>query len=44
MSFVWANPNEIAGHRSRVVLVDKHNRPVETVEHPSTLGGMQNAE
>ena len=44
MSFVLANPQEVAGHRARVVLVDRKNRAVETVEHPSVLGGMQNAE
>ena len=37
MSFVWANANEIAGHRARVVIADKNNRAVETVDHPSTL-------
>jgi aspartate 1-decarboxylase len=37
MSFVLATPQETAGHRSRVVIVDARNRTVETVEHPSTL-------
>ena len=37
MSFVLATPQEIAGHRSRVVIVDRNNRAVETVDHPSTL-------
>ena len=37
MSFVLANPQETAAHKSRVVLVDKQNRPTEVVEHPSTL-------
>jgi aspartate 1-decarboxylase len=37
MSFVLATPQETAGHRSRVVIVDARNRAIETVEHPSTL-------
>jgi aspartate 1-decarboxylase len=37
MSFVQASPQEIASHKSRVVIVDKNNRATETVEHPSTL-------
>ena len=37
MSFVWATPQEIPGHHARVVIADKNNRPVETVDHPSTL-------
>ena len=37
MSFVLANPAEVAAHKSRVILVDKQNRLVETVEHPSRL-------
>jgi aspartate 1-decarboxylase len=37
MSFVLATPQETAGHRSRVVIVDSRNRAVETVEHPSAL-------
>ena len=37
MSFVQALPSEAAAHRSRVVIVDSHNKLVETVEHPSTL-------
>ena len=37
MSFVLATPSEAADHRSRVVIVDPRNRPVETVEHWSTL-------
>ena len=37
MSFVMAAPPEAAAHKSRVVIVDRNNRPVETVEHPSTL-------
>jgi aspartate 1-decarboxylase len=39
MSFVMATEQELATHKSRVVIVDKGNRPVETVEHPSTLDG-----
>ena len=39
MSFVLATPSEIATHRSRVVIVDKNNRAIETIEHPSTLPG-----
>jgi len=39
MSFVMATPQEVAVHKARVVIVDKGNRPVETVEHPSTLDG-----
>ena len=37
MSFVMATSPDAAAHRSRVVIVDRSNRPVETVEHPSTL-------
>src|SRR5687768_6626805 len=37
MSFVLATPQEVATHRSRVVIVDKSNRAAETIEHPSTL-------
>ena len=39
MSFVMATGQEIPTHKSRVVIVDKKNKPVETVEHPSTLDG-----
>jgi aspartate 1-decarboxylase len=39
MSFVMAAPEELETHRARVVIVDKNNRPAETVEHPSTLDG-----
>ncbi|MGH7214966.1 MAG: aspartate 1-decarboxylase [Tepidisphaeraceae bacterium] len=38
MSFVLVNPNELAGHKSRVVIVDERNRAVETIDHGSTLG------
>ncbi len=37
MSFVLATPPEIAGHRARVVIVDRNNRATETVDHHSTL-------
>ncbi len=37
MAFVHATAQEIAGHRARVVILDRNNRAVETVEHPSTL-------
>jgi aspartate 1-decarboxylase len=37
MSFVLAQPQEAASHRSRVVIVDSRNKAVETVEHPSSL-------
>ena len=37
MSFILADPDEAAAHRSRVVIVDAKNRTVETIEHSSTL-------
>lgn len=37
MSFVLATPQEIAGHRARVVVLDKRNHVAETVDHPSAL-------
>lgn len=37
MSFVYATPQEVAGHKARVVIVDRNNRAIETVDHPSTL-------
>ena len=37
MSFVHAGPAEIATHRSRVIIVNEQNKPVETIEHPCTL-------
>ncbi len=37
MGFVYATPQEVAGHKARVVIVDKQNKPTETVDHPSTL-------
>ena len=37
MSFVQATAQEVATHKSRVVIADRNNRPAETVEHPSTL-------
>jgi aspartate 1-decarboxylase len=39
MAFVLATPQETATHKARVVIVDKANKPVETMEHPSTLDG-----
>ena len=39
MAFVHADAQEVARHKSRVVIVDKANKPVETVEHPSALDG-----
>src|SRR4051812_17186160 len=41
MSFVQAAPDEIAGHHARVVIVDRNNRAIETVDHPSTLADAQ---
>ena len=37
MSFVHATAEEAAEHRSRVVVVDKHNKVAETMEHASAL-------
>ena len=37
MSFVSATPQEASNHRSRVVICDKRNRAMETIEHPSSL-------
>ena len=37
MGFVLAGPEEVAGHHARVVIVDPANRPVETVDHPTSL-------
>jgi len=37
MGFVYASPQELAAHRARVVIVDRNNKVVETVDHPSTL-------
>ena len=37
MSFVHATAQEVETHHARVVIVDRNNRPVEIVEHPSTL-------
>ncbi len=37
MSFLLAGPDEIARHKSRVLIVDGGNKVVENVEHPSTL-------
>src|SRR5437868_13999128 len=37
MSFVHATAEQAAEHRSRAVIVDKHNKVAETVEHASAL-------
>jgi aspartate 1-decarboxylase len=37
MSFVQATEAEAARHRSKVVIVDADNRPLETLEQPSSL-------
>jgi aspartate 1-decarboxylase len=37
MSFVMLNDTEIQDHKSRVVIVDKHNKSTEVIEH-KTLG------
>ena len=37
MGFVHVTPQEAAQHRARVVIVDRNNRPAETIDHPSTL-------
>ena len=37
MSFVLLDTDEVAGHRSRVVIADARNRVGETVEHKSSL-------
>jgi aspartate 1-decarboxylase len=37
MSFVHAEPREIASHRSTVLIVNGENEVTETVVHPSTL-------
>jgi aspartate 1-decarboxylase len=37
MSFARLTPQEAAEHRSRVVIVDSHNRPTQTLEHSSRL-------
>jgi aspartate 1-decarboxylase len=37
MAFVQATPQEVASHKARVVILDRNNKAVETVEHPSTL-------
>jgi aspartate 1-decarboxylase len=33
LSFVLATPEEVRKHRSRVVIVNDQNKPIETVEH-----------
>ena len=37
MSFVLAAPDQIVGHRSRVVIVNAKNKVLETVEHASAI-------
>ena len=37
MSFLLAEPDEIARHKSKVLIVNDRNKVVESVEHPSTL-------
>lgn len=37
MSFLLAEPEEIARHKSKVLIVNDANKVVESVEHPSTL-------
>lgn len=37
MCFARMTPQEAAEHRSRVVIVDSHNRATQTLEHPSRL-------
>jgi aspartate 1-decarboxylase len=37
MSFVWCDNRELQSHKSRVVICDRNNRGIETVEHP-TIG------
>ncbi|HEX4125527.1 MAG TPA: aspartate 1-decarboxylase [Tepidisphaeraceae bacterium] len=43
MSFVLADADEASRHRSRVVIVDKHNRPAETIEHPTAISAQSPA-
>jgi aspartate 1-decarboxylase len=33
MSFVWANPEDIRTHSSRVVILDEKNRIQETIDY-----------
>jgi len=37
MSFVMATPPQAAEHRSRVVIVDRQNRALQTIDHSSSL-------
>lgn len=37
MSFLLAEPEEIARHKSKVLIVNDANKVIESVEHPSTL-------
>ena len=36
MSFVQASPDEVAGHHSKVVIVDSKNKATEVIEHKTT--------
>jgi aspartate 1-decarboxylase len=38
MSYVMATEAEVATHRSRVVLLDDHNRPTDVIEHATVKG------
>jgi aspartate 1-decarboxylase len=35
MAFVLATPDEVTGHRSRVIIADDDNRVRETIDHPT---------
>jgi len=37
MSFVYAAPNEIDRHTSRVVIVNEKNRAIESIDHPTVM-------
>ena len=37
MSFLLAGPEEVAKHKSKVLIVNDANKVVESVEHPSML-------
>ena len=37
MSFVYAAPNEIDRHTSRIVIVNEQNRAVESIDHPTVM-------
>jgi aspartate 1-decarboxylase len=40
MSFVQLEPDELSGHRPRVVALDKHNRIVERLDYPPLASGI----